>query len=173
MSSINRTATHRGRHLLSAAAKIALVFAVLMRFTDIGVLSAQSLGDTKPTHWTRMYDFDGDGKNDEIMVDFTGGAHCCYRLTVRLSLTGKAHRLPVFLDGGYVGAEDLLSKPERFSIHKTDDALPKLLMHVNTYNGEPYPLPKTWKRRFKLKTNFIAVGFPHGRLQVRNWLPRQ
>jgi hypothetical protein len=52
-------------------------------------------------HWTRAFDLDGDGRPDEILPSFSGGAHCCYELTVRLSSTGEATRLPFSLEGGY------------------------------------------------------------------------
>jgi hypothetical protein len=168
----NRKARRHGRRVFGALAKGVVVFAALKCFAYLGAPSGWAVDDTKPIHWQQMYDFDGDGKNDEIKVEFTGGAHCCYRLTVWLSLTRKAYRLPVFLDGGYVGGLDPLSKPDHFNIRKTDGALPELLMRINTYNGEPYTLPNIWKRRFRLKTNFVAVGFARGRLRVRDWPPQ-
>jgi hypothetical protein len=196
----NRKVGRHWRRMVGALASGAFVFAVLARIACLDAPSVWAVHDTRPDNWRRIYDFncdanpqdemadymakemgwqrmhdfDGDGKNDEIEVEFTGGAHCCYYLTVRLSLTRKAHRLPVSLDGGYVGGLDPLSQPDHFSIRKIDGELSELLMEANTYNGEPYPLPKAWKRRFGLKTNFVAVSFPRGRLRVRDWpsLPR-
>ncbi|HEX7601248.1 MAG TPA: hypothetical protein VF316_06565, partial [Polyangiaceae bacterium] len=30
--------------------------------------------------WRDAYDLDGDGTNDSIVSEYTGGAHCCYRV---------------------------------------------------------------------------------------------
>jgi hypothetical protein len=124
-----------------------------------------------PVPWNQAFDLDGDGKNDIVQVDFSGGAHCCYRFEVHLTSTGEIHRLPFQLDGGYVGGLDL-SQPERFDIRRTDDTLPKLVMEIETYNGESVPLPEEWQQLYGITTHYIAVGFVNGRLQVRDW-PRK
>jgi len=194
MSLTNRKARLQGRRMFGAFARGAVVFTALTFLARLEAPPVWMVDSAKPGSrrrmrdnrqgcrddfskakqrgWELMYDFDGDGKNDEIEVEFTGGAHCCYRLTVWLSLTGKRRRLPVFLDGGYVGGLDPRTQPNHFTIRKIDGSLPELLMEVNTYNGEPDPLPRSWKRRFKLKTNFVIVSFARGRLRVRDW-PRQ
>lgn len=118
--------------------------------------------------WTHAFDFDGDGERDAVEVEYTGGAHCCYRVAVYLSSTQKVHHVPFLVDGGYVGGLDL-SRPERFSIQETDGALPEIIMEIATYNGEPQPLPKEWVQRYGIRTHRIAVGFAHGCLRVRDW----
>lgn len=128
-----------------------------------GALAAGSTG----LPWTHSYDFDGDGKNDRVEPEHTGGAHCCYRITVHLTSTGKPHRLPFRLDGGYVGGLDL-SQPDRFNIVQTEGSLPELVMEIETYNGEPRPLPRSWKRRYGVTSHRIAVSFPCGRPRARS-----
>jgi hypothetical protein len=118
--------------------------------------------------WKHAYDFDGDGINDTVEVTFTGGAHCCYRLAVRLTSNGVTHRLPFQLDGGYVGGLDL-SQPRRFDIRSTDGNLPELLMEIETYDGKPAPIPDAWQRQYGFRTHYVAVGFAHGQLHVRDW----
>ena len=80
--------------------------------------------DGKDVPWTQAYDFDNDGKNDTIEVMFTGGAHCCYSLVMRLSATGTTHRLPFELDGGYVAGLDL-SQPQRFTVRRSPNDAPE------------------------------------------------
>jgi hypothetical protein len=121
--------------------------------------------------WTHTFDLDGDGANDEIEVSFSGGAHCCYRLSVYLSSTGEAHPLPFELDGGYIGGLDL-SRPEQFEIRKTDGTLPELVMRVGIYNGELQPIPQIWTEQYGVRTHRVAVGFTGGRLRIRDWPAR-
>jgi hypothetical protein len=118
--------------------------------------------------WTHAFDFDGDDEKDSVEVEYTGGAHCCYRLTVHLTSTHQRHRLPFLLDGGYVGGLDL-SQPKRFTIQKNEAELPEMLMEIATYNGVAQPLPGAWKERYDIHTHHIAVGFAQGRLSVRDW----
>ncbi|MCP4936408.1 MAG: hypothetical protein GY927_19945 [bacterium] len=127
-----------------------------------GAVLAQGLS------WTHAFDFDGDGDNDVVEVEFTGGAHCCYRFAVHLTSTNKIHHLPFLVDGGYVGGLDL-SRPERFAIHETDGTLPEMFMEIATYNGEPQPLPGEWTHRYGISTHHIAVGFARGQLRIRDW----
>ncbi|MEM7675698.1 MAG: hypothetical protein AAF449_06805 [Myxococcota bacterium] len=118
--------------------------------------------------WTERFDFDGDGINDYVDVAYTGGAHCCYRLSVRLSTTGVREDLPFELDGGYWGGLDL-SRPKRFDVRKTDGVLPELIMTIEVYNGRPSPLPNRLTEKYGIRTHRVAVGFPKGRLRIRDW----
>lgn len=143
-----------------------------MRHISAGILYLAAVASggvfAQAPPWTQAFDFDGDKVCDVITVEYTGGAHCCYRLAVRLSSTRKTHHLPFLLDGGYVGGLDL-SQPSRFAIRHTDGALPEMLMEIETYNGTPLPLPTAWKQHYGINTHFIAVGFAHGELRVRDW----
>lgn len=125
----------------------------------------------KSEHWSRAFDLDGDGKIDWIEVKYSGGAHCCYRLTVHLTSSGKVYKLPFQLDGGYLGGLDL-SRPNHFDIRKTDGLLPEMVMEIETDNAKPQELPKEWKRQYEITTHYVAVEFPNGRLRIRDW-PRK
>jgi hypothetical protein len=120
--------------------------------------------------WTQAYDFDGDNKNDTTEVTFTGGAHCCYRLAVRLSASGTTQRLPFELDGGYVGGLDL-SQPHRFSIRTSPSGAPELILQIATYNGVPQALPPDWTKRYGIRSHRIGVSFVHGQMRVRDIVP--
>lgn len=117
--------------------------------------------------WAEAYDFDGDKKNDEIIYDYTGGAHCCYKISVFLTSREDTIDLPFSMDGGYVGGLDL-SQPERFNVLTSSDGLPEILMEIETYNGSPQPIPAKWKRKYGVESHLIAVGFPNGAIQLRN-----
>lgn len=132
------------------------------------IFSLSAAGEDIP--WTQAYDFDGDNKNDSIEVTFTGGAHCCYRLAVRLSATGTTHRLPFELDGGYVGGLDL-SQPQRFSIRTSPNGAPELNMQIATYNGVSQPLPPGWKQRYGIRSHRIGISFVRDQMRVRDIAP--
>jgi hypothetical protein len=120
--------------------------------------------------WREAHDFDGDGLCDRIDSEFSGGAHCCYRVGAALSSTGEEAMLPFEFDGGYVGGLDL-SQPDRFAIRTRQSGLPELLIEINTYNGEPLPLDPEWTGRYGIRTHRIAVCFADGRVQVRDQAP--
>ncbi len=126
-----------------------------------------AFGGAEPAAWTHAYDLDGDGRHDRIEARHTGGAHCCYRLTVQLTSGSQRYELPFQLDGGYVGGLDL-SKPRQFSIHATAGAAPELRMEIETYNGVPQSLPAEWARRYGIRGHHIGVSFPQGKMRVRN-----
>ena len=132
-----------------------------------GALSVACKNKKDVVPWTHSFDFDGDGSRDVVVPSFTGGAHCCYRISIRLSSTGKTRRLPFQLDGGYVGGLNL-SRPDHFRISKNNKGLAELIMEIETYNGKPQPLPETWKRKYGIQTHYIVVGFPNGRLHIRD-----
>jgi hypothetical protein len=121
--------------------------------------------------WQNAYDLDGDGKRDRILVEFSGGAHCCYRIGVSLSSNAKTVMLPFQLDGGYVGGLDL-SQPDHFTIRTSDGGLPELIMEIETYNGKPMAFDPTWRRRYGIRTHRIAVCFAGGRIRIRDLTPR-
>ena len=122
--------------------------------------------------WRTAYDWDGDGVKDEVVSELTGGAHCCYRVGVKLAARSKPILLPFPLDGGYAYPEDLPSNPERFSVVTADGRLPEMVMEIQTYNGEPARLKPSWARIYGVTTHRIAVSFPGGRVRVRNVGPR-
>jgi hypothetical protein len=118
--------------------------------------------------WRTAYDWDGDGVKDEVVTRFTGGAHCCYLVGVKLAAGSKAIMLPFRLDGGLAPQEDLPNRPERFSVVTVDGGLPEMVMEIETYNGAPGPLDRSWKRVYGISTHRIAVGFRGGKVQARD-----
>jgi len=96
--------------------------------------------------WRDAYDLDGDGTNDRIVAEFTGGGHCCYRVGATLSSTGTSTVLPFDMDGGYPRGLDL-SQPDQFTVRTRDGGLPEIVYQIATYNGESQPLdPDSMKR---------------------------
>jgi hypothetical protein len=116
--------------------------------------------------WFKRFDFDGDGRNDHVEADYTGGGHCCYRFKVRLT-TGGEVSLPFLMDGGYVGG-DLLSNPRRFAIRVGGDGVAEMWMEIQTYNGEPQPLDPQWTRRWGFSSHRVIIGFRGGEVTVRD-----
>ena len=119
--------------------------------------------------WTHQYDFDGDGAKDRVEVSFSGGAHCCYRVGVRLA--GKRHviSLPFELDGGYMGGLNL-SQPSHFNVRDYNgDGRPDLCMEIATYNGKRHAIPKEWTERYGVRTNRVLVTFPKAEAKVQDY----
>jgi hypothetical protein len=112
-------------------------------------------------------DLDGDSRVDRIELAFTGGAHCCYRLTVHLTSTGADVAFPFQLDGGGPGPRDTLEVSDH-----DGDGVSDLLLTIETYNGERLPIPRRWTRRYGIRTHTVLVTFARGRPRVRDW-PRR
>jgi len=127
--------------------------------------------DADPLAWRKAYDFDGDGENDEVDDRFSGGAHCCYTVGVRLSSKKKTTWLPFEMDGGYVYPEDLPDDPRQFSVGRAPDGLPEIRMLIATYSGAVAPLPRSWRERYRIKSHHVGISFPKGNVRVRD-LPR-
>ena len=136
-------------------------------------LSASPLAQTARTHmplpsWRTAFDLDGDGIPDRIEDTFTGGAHCCYRIDIVASASGRRIRVPFELDGGFVMGLDL-SQPSRFAVGDFDgDGVAEIRMEIATYNGERISLPLRWRRRFGVRSHRIVVSLRRGRLVVVN-----
>jgi hypothetical protein len=128
---------------------------------------AWDAGERHRDAWTTRYDFDGDGKADSVLVDFTGGAHCCYRLNVELSSSGQVVRLPFEIDGGYPEGLDL-SDPSHFDVINDAAQRPVLYMEILTYNGQSRPLPRKWEHDFGIRTHHVEVSFAGGKMKVRD-----
>jgi hypothetical protein len=106
--------------------------------------------------WTDQYDFDADGRADHVEVAFSGGAHCCYTLALHTA-NGRTIALPFELDGGYVLGLDL-SRPDHFDVRVDPDGA-YLVLEIQTYNGEPGPIPRAWTHRWGIRSHRIAVRF--------------
>jgi hypothetical protein len=119
------------------------------------------------TSWTHTHDLDGDGKPDAVAVGYTGGAHCCYRLAVTLSTTGKIVPIPFELDGGYPDGLTV-DRPESFALEVAPTGTTVLVMRVATYSGRPERIPLDWVRTFGARSHRIAVSLRGGVLRVEN-----
>lgn len=113
-------------------------------------------------------DLDADGAPDELLARFSGGAHCCYSVGARFGGSPDEEWLPFHLDGGYGPGAGLGSEPERFQVLEPDGALPEIVMEIETYNGEPQPLPAEWQRSLGVTSHRVAVRFPGRRPAIRN-----
>ncbi len=78
--------------------------------------------------WEYSYDFDSDGKIDTINYSYSGGAHCCYKLSVYLSYYSRWVEIPYYVDGGYIGFD--LSKPENFNVKLDNEGVPGFVLLV-------------------------------------------
>jgi len=135
---------------------------------DLGLLDFDSIAD-ESIAYTQNRDLDGDGIGDEIYFDFTGGAHCCYLLSLDLSTQDSLFTYPFEMDGGYIFDVDG-SLPDHFRIEDFDkDGLPEIFMEIYTYNGEITPVEKEWTRDYGITTNYILFDFKEGAMQVRDY----
>lgn len=116
--------------------------------------------------WQTSHDFDGDHLADRIEVEFTGGAHCCYRLSIALSGTGAVVPIPFELDGGYVGGLTL-ARPENFTIEDRDGGA-SLVMTIATYGGRNLPIPGEWKSAYGVTSHRVRVTLRGSTLEVRD-----
>lgn len=118
----------------------------------------------------RQYrDLDGDGIDDEIYFEFTGGAHCCYYMSLELSSKDSLLSYPFEMDGGYLlGVGD--NSSDQFQIKDFDnDGLPEIYMEIHAYNGEISPLELEWTRDYGITTSHIIFDYIDGVMEVRDY----
>ncbi|MEZ4936988.1 MAG: VCBS repeat-containing protein [Crocinitomicaceae bacterium] len=120
--------------------------------------------------YTKNRDFDGDGKEDPIGFDYTGGAHCCYKMILVLSSTKDTIFYPFEMDGGYdFGIVDG-SNLTHFAIGDFDeDGLEEIFMSIYTYNAQKYPVPKSVTRKYKVHSNYIVFDFKDGEMITEDY----
>ena len=141
---------------------------------SIGASNNSTTIDTVPwflkrSDWLRKFDIDGDGKTDVVHFDYSGGAHCCYQISITLSSNSTETKYPFEMDGGYIAGVDS-TQPEQFNISDIDkDGRAEIFMKIQTYNWELYPLPRKWKRLFGIKSNYIIIEFENGKLITRDF----
>jgi hypothetical protein len=136
---------------------------------DIDVLEFDSIAAASIAY--RQYrDLDGDGIDDEIYFEFTGGAHCCYYMSLELSSKDSLLSYPFEMDGGYrLGVED--NSPGQFQIKDFDnDGLPEIYMEIHAYNGEASPLEIEWTRDYGIITSHIIFDYIDGVMEVRDYI---
>lgn len=105
-------------------------------------------------------DLDGDGAADRVVESFSGGAHCCYRITIELA-AGPHLALPFDLDGGDLG------RTAHYDVAIEGDSRPALRMTIATYGGHPEPLAPE-EVAAGARSHRIAVRVADGRAVVDN-----
>lgn len=120
--------------------------------------------------YTQNRDIDGDGISDFISFDYSGGAHCCYTLSLKLSSMKDTIHYPFEMDGGYgFGIVDG-SNHDQFNIADYDnDGLPEIFLGHSTYNGEPYEIDKNWTKEYGIKTNYIIFDYINGKIELSDY----
>lgn len=115
-------------------------------------------------------DFDGDKINDHMSFNYTGGAHCCYKMTLKLSSIKDTVQYPFEMDGGYgFGIVDG-SQHDQFDIDDYDkDGLPEIFMGISTYNGEKYPIDPKWTSMYGIKSNYIIFNYHDGKILLEDY----
>ncbi|MBN8702234.1 MAG: hypothetical protein J0M08_04165 [Bacteroidetes bacterium] len=131
--------------------------------------SSIQTANTINQNWLDSFDLDGDSINDHIYFDFSGGAHCCYKINIVLSSDKTERKFPFEMDGGYIGGVDS-SQPNQFDIRDIDsDGLPEIVMQIETYNGQRHTIPAKWKNKYGIKSNRIVIEFSEGQLKTRDY----
>lgn len=137
--------------------------------SDSSYIQVQNLIE-ESVNYLRNRDFDGDGKEDFVGFDYTGGAHCCYRMTLKLSSMKDSIHYPFEMDGGYgFGIVDG-SNYDQFTVEDVDeDGLPEIFMGIQTYNGIKDPIPKKWTRKYGIQSNYIIFDFIDGAIILEDF----
>lgn len=121
-------------------------------------------------NYLKNRDFDGDGTSDLLVFSYTGGAHCCYKMHLKLSSLEDTIHYPFEMDGGYgFGIVDG-SQHDQFNIDDYDaDGLPEIFMTISTYNGEKYPITKEWTADYGIKTNHILFDYKQDKIVLTDY----
>ena len=115
-------------------------------------------------------DFDGDKISDDLLFSYSGGAHCCYKMSLKLSSRKDTIKYPFEMDGAYVYGIVDGSKKDNFNIEDYDqDGLPEIFMSISTYNGEEYQINQKWTDKYGIKTNHIIFDFHEGEVVLSDF----
>lgn len=117
-------------------------------------------------------DFDGDGQEDYLIFSYSGGAHCCYSLSLAISSLGDTINYPFDMDGGYgFGIVDG-SNHDQFDIDDYDaDGLDEIFMGISTYNGEISAIDEAWTKEYGIHSNYILFDFNKGKIELMDYNP--
>jgi len=145
------------------------IFIVLIALSYCTSCSSEGKDNrTSDVTWNETFDFDGDQKIDTITYSFSGGAHCCYAISVWLSSTKTLIKFPFEIEGGYITFD--LSQPENFFIKDFDlDGAPEIYMHIANYNGIDQPIPSEWTQVYGIRTNNVLIDFIDEKLKVSDY----
>lgn len=115
-------------------------------------------------------DFDGDKIDDYLSFNYTGGAHCCYKMILKLSSEKDTIEYPFEMDGGYEFGIVDGSQHDKFNIDDYDkDGLPEIFMEISTYNGEKYSIDTEWTIKYGIKSNDIIFNYSNGKIVIEDY----
>lgn len=134
---------------------------------QLALPDATTIAENNP-NWKISYDFDGDHVPDAITTTYSGGAHCCYKVSVGLSKSRQVIDLPFELDGGYPNGLDL-SRPS-FAIEVGADRVASFRMEIARYGVDYEPIPLAWAKTYGIRSHSIRVGLRDGRVHVENMI---
>lgn len=126
---------------------------------------AENLND----NWQSNFDFDGDKIKDSIITNFTGGANCCYTLSVNLSKSQKTIDIPFLIDGGYMIFN--LSKKENFNIKDyNNDKIYEILINLEHFERDFSTDDfNKLKKKYSFQSNKVIVDLSAGKLKVKDY----
>lgn len=105
------------------------------------------------------FNIDGDDRPDSIFYDFTGGAHCCYRVFLKLDEVDSLYQVPLLIEGGYLFGLDL-SRPQSFNVGDFDgDGLAEISVQKPGITGNV-------EKDLKNAKSWI-VDYENGRFAIR------
>lgn len=124
------------------------------------------------TNYLQHRDFDGDGLEDYLIFSYSGGAHCCYSLSLAISSLSDTINYPFEMDGGYgFGIVDG-SNHDQFDIDDYDaDGLEEIFMGISTYNGELNLIEDEWTKEYGIHSNYIIFDFKEGKIRLLDYNP--
>ncbi len=92
---------------------------------------------TNQKSWKNRFDFDNDNRVDTLFYKYTGGAHCCYQISIYLSTKDTIIHFPFHIEGGYMLFD--LSKPNNFYIYDIDkDTRPEIFINTAVTDSANY-----------------------------------
>lgn len=143
--------------------------AAVLRMIDAPIDASMPFPAQTDPGWNTRFDFDGDGVKDPVAVAYSGGAHCCYTLSVSLSKYHRVVTLPFELDGGYTTGLDQ-SQPGSFSIQTDKAGVSNFWMRIASYSGRSEEIPLSWVRTYGIHSHWIRVDLRTGAIRVENMM---
>ena len=130
------------------------------------IITLSCIRTESDTPYLSGFDFDGDKQNDRIDYSFSGGAHCCYTISIFLTSSKTTYDFPFQFDGGYItGLDD--SNPDTFYIDDFDrDGLPEIFLKTNTYNEDVLDMPQEWRDTYNIQSNLLLIDYYNHQFRV-------
>ena len=136
------------------------------------IYNTETLSVNTSYNYSNKWDLDGDGKNDSLYLIGNGGAHVYYYLRVKLSLEKVTREFTsIQLDLPYVQELESLNE-----LGKT----PAVQLVVNDFDKDgivdlylnfdnPFGKIPTLLRQKGIRSKYIILGFPGGKMKVRDY----